>query len=118
MIKRYIKIKGQSYPIKITQEAVLQMAMDEGLSADQIPALTQITSWPLRQMLLLILYSIKVACEHDGIPCALELSDIRYAISEDPEFQEDLKKLNDQSTPVPAPTKKKASETPQRRVTQ
>lgn len=109
MIKRYVKIKGQSYPIKLSQEAVLQMAMDEGLSADQVPALTEVGSWPLKQMLLLILHSINVACEHDGIECTLTLSDIRYAISEDPEFQDDIRKLNEQSLPRPPADKKKAA---------
>lgn len=111
-MKRYVKINGKTYPIKLSQEAVLQMAMDEGLSADQVPALAEVVSWPLRQMLLLILYSIRIACEHDGKPCDLELKDIRHAISEDPEFQEDIKKLNDQSTPVAPKVKKKAVEDP------
>jgi len=110
MVTKYVKIKGQSYPIKICQEAILQMAMDEGLSAEQVPALTSITAWPLKQMLLLILYSIRVACEQSGQECTLELKDIRHAIAEDEAFQDDIRKIGEQSTPVIKESKKKDGE--------
>jgi hypothetical protein len=107
MVTRYVKINGKSYPMKISQEAVLLMAEEEGLQVDQVPALTDVNSWPLRQMMLLLLFSIKVACEHEGKEFDLELKDIRRAIAEDEQFQTDIQKLNQSSQPIPPKVKKK-----------
>lgn len=115
MVTQYVKVNGQTYPIKICQEAIMQMAMDEGLSSNEIPALQEATSWPLKRLVMLILYSIKIACEHAGKECTLELKDIRHALSEDPAFQADITKVANASTPVVKESKKKETPTPKRK---
>lgn len=115
MVTQYVKVNGQTYPIKICQEAIMQMAMDEGLSSDEIPALKEATSWPVKRLIMLILYSIQIACEHAGKECTLDLKDIRRAISEDEAFQADITKVAKASTPVVKEDKKKETPTPTRK---
>lgn len=107
MVTRYVKIKDKTYPFKLCQEAQLLMAMEENIPVDQIPALSHISQWPVKQMLLLILYSIQVACEQTNTVFDLELKDIRHAISEDQAFQADVIKAADASIPVSTGSKKK-----------
>ena len=115
MVTQYVKVNGKTYPIKICQEAIMQMAMDEGLSSEEIPALKEATSWPVKRLIMLILYSIQIACEHAGKPCPLEMKDIRRAISEDSEFQADITKVAKASTPVVKEDKKKETTPPPKR---
>lgn len=118
MVTRYVKLKGKTYPMKLCQEAVLLMAMETNLSAEEVPALAHVSQWPLKQMLLLILYSIQVACEQTGTLFDLELKDVRHALSEDEEFQADIKKIGDASIPVAKESKKKdttVAQTPERK---
>ncbi len=112
MVTKYVKVNGQSYPIKMSQAAIMQMAIDEGLSTDQIPAISNIMAWPVKRICLLLLHSIKVECRRANLPCDLTIDHIIDAVAEDGEFQHDIQKLAADSMPAQKEPKKKIIQAP------
>lgn len=112
MTQRYVKINGKPYPFKITNGAITRAYEAEGVSIDKIPAMSEVMSWPLGRLITLIYFCIKDACRKEQIDFDLTRDDVIDAISDDPQFREDIEKAAAASKPVAKEptdsTKKKA----------